>query len=52
MVHNSLVGGHIAAGAILFSSGYKDISVTFGYCESDLQLVEISSRDTDTALWS
>lgn len=28
-------------GAVL-SSGYKDISVTFRHCESDLQLVEIS----------
>lgn len=30
-------------GDALRSSGYKDISVTFKHCESDLQLMEISA---------
>jgi len=30
-------------GDALWSSGYKDISVTFRHCESDLQLMEISA---------
>lgn len=33
----------MAPGDVLRSSGYKDISVTFRHCESDLQLVEISA---------